>query len=161
MSSGCAFYVNPESLLFHVTDDRGLDAILKEGIRPQVRSAWTGAYGQEIKKPGYIYAFSTLNDALAFTGRKVWDGSSTAIVVVFEDSLQDWEKDPHWESVGAMGNWLMKRGSISFDQVIDAIPVSSDSIGLFRRIAFSAGKDPEELTYAEYLEGVGMKWNPR
>jgi len=21
--------------------------------------------------------------------------------------------------------------------------------------------DPEELTYAEYPEGVGMKWNPR
>ena len=148
---------------FHVTADEFLDKILEEGISPQEFSQWKGRAGQEIKTAGYIYAFSSMDDAVRWALRLGWQLSESlgtklhfmeTYIVVFEDEEENWEPDPHWENM--TGNWMRSASKVEPSQIIDVINVGEERKELIR----SMPGRPSPLEYEEYLEGVGVKWNP-
>lgn len=112
--------------LYHITFKAGKSVILKEGIRPQAKSTYHGAFGQMIKEFGKIYAFSNFDDAVRWASRLQYDSGDPTVIVVFRGDPGEWERDMHFESAGSKGMWLKKKGSVEPADIIEVISLTPD-----------------------------------
>lgn len=114
------------SELYHVTFKAGQSTILKKGINPQAKSTFHGAFGQMIKEFGFIYAFSNFDDAVRWASKLQYDSDQPTVIVVFRCDPGQWQRDTHFESAGAKGRWLKKKGSVAPADIIDVVDLTPE-----------------------------------
>ncbi len=115
-----------EGELYRAVLKTKVEAILKDGIRPQAESVYTGAFGQPIKEVGKIYAFSNFDDAVRWASRMQYDSGQPTAIVVFSGNPKKWERDTHFESAGSKGRWLKKKGSVPPSDIIEVIDLTPE-----------------------------------
>ncbi len=129
-------------ILYHVTLRKTKNRILKEGIRPQKKSSYKGAFGQELKETGKVYAFDRYHDAVKYASSMHYDFEQHVIIVAFKRDIQQFEIDTHWQSMGAKGYWLKMSGSIPPENIVEVIELTPD----MRRAIVQAINENAELT---------------
>lgn len=110
--------------LYHVTFKSKSNKLLKEGIIPKKSSTYKNRVGGELKDSDTIYVFSNFDDAVRWASKMQFDFKKPTIIVAFRGNISEWGIDTHWQSAGAKGKWLKKKGTISPEDIIELIGVS-------------------------------------
>lgn len=135
--------------LYHITFQAGKSVILKEGIRPQAKSTYHGAFGQMIKEFGKIYAFSNFDDAVRWASRLQYDSGQPTAIVVFSGNPGEWERDTHFESAGSKGMWLKRKGSVKPGDILEVMDLTPE---MTRAVVQTLGTNKELTRTHEIME---------
>lgn len=131
-----------EPELYHVSFKSNVKKIQKEGIAAKKSSTYITPMGGEVKDPDKIYAFSNFDDAVRWASKMEFDFKEPTVIIPFKGNKEEWERDTHFQSAGAKGQWLKKAGTISPENIIGTIPLTQE----MRRTIVQTGGTNKELT---------------
>lgn len=115
--------------MYHITLEKNINKILKEGIQPNKPQVWSRRIGAFPK--GWIFTCTTYLDAIKWAFKTSWminekervsGGKHTQVVIIEHNILSDdWEKDNHIDGFGSKGPWLKSKIPVSPDELITII----------------------------------------
>ena len=104
-------------LLYHVTPEYNLLDISMNGIKQDVKQIKKSVIGGNLSDINHIYAFDNYIDAVLWASRIGWNNKGTSIIIISYKDDKPYKKDTHFESVGAIGNWLKRKGSVRASKI--------------------------------------------
>ncbi len=135
---------------YHVTFRYKKNKILKNGIVPQKRSTYANYFGRRLKEKDIIYVFSNFHDAVGWGAKMRYDFQKPIIITRFRGKIEEYERDAHFQSAGAKGLWLKKKGSIMSTDIIDVIDVTEELVRTFVR----KQNEYKELRYEQWMATI-------
>jgi len=135
-------FVNPDGsldeannqFLYHVTDNKAVLFIDKNGIVPKKVSNWVKAGGGNFGKGNEVFAFEDASDAIRWAARMDWefnkDTGSGKIVIVKIRKTGNWTEDTNdlLSHLGSRGKWLKKVGKVDRSDIVSITPVTSEMV---------------------------------
>jgi hypothetical protein len=122
---------------YHVASHKLVPKIQKEGIKPQKKPSWTGAFGQDIRDcKNCIYAFTTMKAAVRWAFKAQWDTreqNEKYSIISFNTKPKDWDLDTHIEAQFMdRGTWVKSKKSVAPNDIIKVEPLTRDMSKLLR-----------------------------
>ena len=113
-------------IYYHVTFQKKLGKIKKDGLVAQKKGEWYGSAGQDIRQVKGVFVFENYYDAMTWCFKTNWDRPTEKLVILkLKTNDTDFVEDTHWQASG-IGKWLVKQSSFKPSDIVKVIPFDID-----------------------------------
>jgi len=113
-------------IYYHVTFQKKLGKIQKDGLVAQKKGEWHGAAGQDIRQVKGVFVFENYYDAMSWCFKTNWDRPTEKLVILkLKTNDTDFVEDSHWQASG-IGKWMVKQSPFKPSDIVEVIPFDID-----------------------------------
>jgi predicted ABC-type ATPase len=140
-------FVKSQKIVYHVVDSDVVPSVMKEGVVPNKGSIAKNVMGGNLSEKGKTYAFENFDDAARWAFRNEYGKGKKQVILQIGENPSNYEQDTHFESQGAKGKWLKKKGGIPASNIIDSVELTPE---MTKRLVLNAENDAKgALTWNE------------